>query len=165
MGRDKQGSAATEARAASATMQLKKGGRLSIPAGVLKMVGWQDPPEVLKLTAELVTPGYVRLYKRDAVETSLEAKRTKLAKKAAAGDSEALRKLKFFVDRYRPLSLQKENRVWLTESVIIFLGGKPKDLPYFFIQAADTKEEIEIMSIAMRDELMEELGGDEDVTL
>ena len=165
MGRDMHASAAMEVRAASATMQLKKGGRLCFPADVLKILGWKGPPQAVKLIAELVTPGYVKLYKRDAIEEKLEVKRAKLAKEAAVGDSEALKKLKVFVDRYRPVSLQKEKRVHLTESVIVFLGARPKDLPYFFIQAANCRDEIEIMSIDKRNELMEELGEDEDVAL
>lgn len=125
-------------QAPSDVMQLKETNRISIPSVVLRAVGWPKG-EPLKLIAELMEAGRVRLHRREEIEQELGELRERLA---AEENEESLEKLAVLGDRYRELSLEKEGRVRLTEAVLLHLDVTPGTYPYLLLRAFGNNVEI-----------------------
>lgn len=133
---------------------LGQDGRLQVPAQVRRAVQWLKGKKPVRLVAELVTPGYLRLYSAEQVGTKIEVTRQRLLDEHPGSEEH----LAAFSDRYRQVSYYpSDGRVHFSQASAVFLRFAMTD-DLFYIEARG--EHISVMTLQLRNERLERLGPD-----
>ena len=118
--------------------------RFGMPVEIRRALPWLEGTGTVRLIAELVTPGRIRLFLKSDISPQIEAARRVLGDKP--GDGEALAA---FDDRWRPVVFYGSNgSVVLGEIVAVFLLSDPQEAETIFIEAR--RAFVSVMTLAVR---------------
>jgi DNA-binding transcriptional regulator/RsmH inhibitor MraZ len=121
--------------------------RLIIPRPTFSNVSWRRK-EAQKVFAELVSPGLVRIYLASDIEEKI---RDRLSSLSEMPFSDQFDRQMVLADRYRPMKLDKEGRLQLTQDIVPILGfSLNKDQPSLFVQPFGNG--FEILSVLAREQ-------------
>lgn len=130
--------------------RVEKGGRLPIPAEVMREMPWWTR-STIRMMADLVEEGIIRLYPADRVREQLR----ELIRNAQDEPEEmAGELLAAIADRYRELPLYQDYRITLQKEVCTFLGFQLGERASLFVQPREGF--LEVMSLQKRHERLEQ---------
>ena len=132
----------------NAVTRLDIENRITFPTSVWRNLEWFDGTNTIKVMADLIEAGRIRIHHYQDVKMGVDALRAKLAA-GAGSDEEKAEALSVLEDRYREISLYKEGRVRLTEAMLVFLGVIPPDRLFVFVQSSP--RHLEILSLSFRE--------------
>lgn len=147
-----------EAAFPSEATKFGKDWKLSLPAKILKALGWvTKKDEALDLVIELFKPGHLKIFLAIAKETDIKEEARLLRVEEPLSDY-AIQRLQVLSDRFRSISLvPSDGRIRLSEPILLFLGIDPStaDNSWVFLQAGQTC--IDVMSIEERNKRLREI--------
>lgn len=139
----------TLGRFAGDVVELGDDHRVQCPADVRRLVPWITQRTSAGVCAELFAEEHIRVWPLDEL-----AERLSTLRAALEGSIDADIKGAVLADRYREISKQADGRLRLTEAVLLYLGIRPGDKPYVYVQGSDQSPAVDIMSLTRRNALL-----------
>jgi hypothetical protein len=131
---------------------LAPNGRLVIPADVRKALSWPVDIGPVSLTAELISPGHVRLWFADFLSPRLAKARLMLTHQT----ERSIDLFAAFADRYRTARYYpSDTRVHFTEAVAVYL--RPTILEELKLYVESRGDHVDVMTLDLRNVRLERL--------
>lgn len=131
---------------------LRTGARLRIPAEIRRITRWLQGKKPIKVIAELLEPGHVRLHEAENVLPKIEELRVRIVE----GHTNPREELLALFDRFRPVTYYpSDTRIHLTPSIASYLCPSVSEDQLLYVETHGNR--VDILTLELRNRRLENL--------